>query len=62
MPERIGWMLSERRTGILPVYTTQAGSLGSSVGAALCRDGYCLRTNRGVKPLLQETVEEISAI
>ncbi len=55
-------MLSESITVILPVYTTQAGSLGSGVGAALCRDGYCLRTNRGVKPLLQETVEEISAI
>ena len=52
MPERIGWMLSEIIAGILPVYTTQAGSLGSSLGPALYRDGYCLRTNRGVKPLL----------
>ena len=38
MPELIGWMLSESITVILPVYTTQAGSLGSSVGAVLCRD------------------------
>ena len=62
MTDRIGWMLPESMTGILPVYTTQAGSIGSSAGSALCCVGYCPRTNRGVKLILQETVEEISAI
>ena len=62
MTNRIGWILPVSMIGILHVYTTQAGSIVSSAGAALCCVGYCPRTNQGAKPLLQETVEEISAI